>query len=81
MAGQEPEGVLRRHAGLGVRGESPAAVDRRCIPPGYVASRFEFKPGGALGAPMTYLIDDVQHIALTVGGDVSGLVACRVVQP
>jgi len=30
---------------------------------------------------MTYLIDDVQHIALTVGGDVSGLVACRVVQP
>ena len=38
-------------------------------------------PAGALGAPMTYLIDDVQHIALTVGGDVSGLVAFRVAQP
>ena len=37
-------------------------------------------PAGALGAPMTYLIDDVQHIALTVGGDVSGLVAFRVAQ-
>jgi len=34
-----------------------------------------------LGAPRTYLIDDVQYIALTVGGDVSGFVAFRVVQP
>ena len=38
-------------------------------------------PGGALGAPITYLIDDVQYIALTVGADVSGLVAFRVAQP
>ena len=38
-------------------------------------------PGGALGAPMTYLIDDVQHIALTVGGDVAGLVAFRLARP
>ena len=34
-------------------------------------------PGGALGAPMTYLLDGRQHIALTVGGEVSGLVAFR----
>ena len=34
-------------------------------------------PGGALGAPMTYLLDGKQHIALTVGGEVSGLVAFR----
>ena len=34
-------------------------------------------PGGALGAPMTYLRDGRQHIALTVGGEVSGLVAFR----
>ena len=38
-------------------------------------------PGGALGAPMTYLIDDVQHIALAVGGDVAGLVAFRLARP
>ncbi len=25
-------------------------------------------PNGVLGAPMTYLLDGVQHIALTVGG-------------
>ena len=30
---------------------------------------------------MTYLIDDVQHIALTVGGDVAGLVAFRLARP
>ena len=34
-------------------------------------------PGGALGAPMPYLLDGRQHIALTVGGEVSGLVAFR----
>ena len=34
-------------------------------------------PGGALGAPMTYLLDGRQHIALTVGGEVSGLGAFR----
>ena len=34
-------------------------------------------PGGALGAPMTYLLDGVQHIALTVGGEVPGLIAFR----
>ena len=32
-------------------------------------------PGGALGAPMTYLLDDRQYIAITVGGEVPGLVA------
>ncbi len=31
-------------------------------------------PSGALGAPMTYLIDGRQQIALTVGGEVPGLV-------
>ena len=31
-------------------------------------------PSGALGAPMTYLLDGRQHLALTVGGDVPGLV-------
>ena len=35
-------------------------------------------PGGALGAPMTYLLDGVQHIALTVGGEVPGLIVFRV---
>ena len=30
-------------------------------------------PAGALGAPMTYLLDGRQHIALTVGGEVPGL--------
>ena len=31
-------------------------------------------PSGALGAPMTYLIDGRQHIALTVGGRLPGLI-------
>ena len=34
-------------------------------------------PSGALGAPMTYLLDGRQHIAVTVGGEVSGLIAFR----
>ena len=34
-------------------------------------------PAGALGAPMTYLLDGVQHIALTVGGEVPGLISFR----
>jgi quinoprotein glucose dehydrogenase len=34
-------------------------------------------PGGALGAPMTYLLDGTQYIAVTVGGEISGLVAFR----
>ena len=34
-------------------------------------------PAGALGAPMTYLLDGTQHIALTVGGDAPGLVVFR----
>ncbi len=34
-------------------------------------------PGGALGTPMTYLLDGRQHIALTVGGEVPGLIAFR----
>ena len=37
-------------------------------------------PGGALGAPMTYMLDGRQHIAVTVGGEVSGLVAFRLPQ-
>ena len=32
-------------------------------------------PSGALGAPMTYMLDRRQYIALTVGGRVPGLVA------
>ncbi len=32
-------------------------------------------PGGALGAPMTYLLDDRQYLAITVGGEVPGLIA------
>jgi quinoprotein glucose dehydrogenase len=32
-------------------------------------------PGGALGAPMTYMLDGRQYLALTVGGRVPGLVA------
>ncbi len=32
-------------------------------------------PGGALGAPMTYLLDGRQYLAVTVGGEVPGLVA------
>jgi len=31
-------------------------------------------PSGALGAPMTYLVDGRQHIALTVGGRLPGLI-------
>ena len=34
-------------------------------------------PGGAIGTPMTYLLDGRQHIAVTVGGDVPSLVAFR----
>ncbi len=34
-------------------------------------------PAGALGAPMTYMLDGRQHIALTVGGQVPGLVVYR----
>ena len=34
-------------------------------------------PAGALGAPMTYLLDGAQHVALTVGGDAPGLVVFR----
>ena len=34
-------------------------------------------PSGALGSPMTYLLDGVQHIALTVGGEVPGLIVFR----
>ena len=32
-------------------------------------------PSGALGAPMTYMLDRRQYIAMTVGGQVPGLVA------
>ncbi len=32
-------------------------------------------PGGAIGTPMTYMLDDRQYIALTVGGDTPGLIA------
>ena len=34
-------------------------------------------PAGALGAPMTYLLDGRQHIALTVGGAAPGLIVYR----
>ena len=34
-------------------------------------------PGGAIGTPMTYMFEDKQYIALTVGGDVPELVASR----
>ena len=34
-------------------------------------------PGGALGTPMTYLLDGQQYIALTVGGRVPELIAFR----
>ena len=37
-------------------------------------------PGGALGGPMTYMLDGVQYLALTVGGEVPSLVAFRVPQ-
>ena len=32
-------------------------------------------PGGAIGTPMTYMHEDKQYIALTVGGDVPELIA------
>ena len=32
-------------------------------------------PGGAIGTPMTYMLDDRQYIALTVGGEAPSLVA------
>ena len=35
-------------------------------------------PAGAIGTPMTYLHEGAQYIALTVGGEVPGLVALRV---
>ena len=34
-------------------------------------------PSGAIGTPMTYMLDGRQHIALTVGGDAPGLIALR----
>ena len=34
-------------------------------------------PGGAMGTPMTYMVDGTQYIALTVGGEVPLLVAFR----
>ena len=34
-------------------------------------------PGGAIGTPMTYLHDGSQYIALTVGGEVPGLIALK----
>jgi quinoprotein glucose dehydrogenase len=34
-------------------------------------------PGGALGTPMTYMLDGRQYIAVTVGGPVPQLVAFR----
>jgi len=32
-------------------------------------------PSGAIGTPMTYMLDGRQYIALTVGGEVSRLIA------
>ena len=34
-------------------------------------------PGGAIGTPMTYMLDGTQYIGLTVGGEVPSLVAFR----
>ena len=34
-------------------------------------------PGGALGTPMTYMLDGQQYIGLTVGGQVSELIAFK----
>ena len=34
-------------------------------------------PAGALGTPMTYMLDGRQYIALTVGGRVPELIAYR----
>ena len=36
-------------------------------------------PGGAIGTPMTYMLDGRQYIALTVGGDAPSLVAFTLV--
>jgi glucose dehydrogenase len=32
-------------------------------------------PAGAIGTPMTYMYEGAQYIALTVGGEVPGLIA------
>ena len=32
-------------------------------------------PAGAIGTPMTYRLDDVQYVALTIGGEVPQLIA------
>ena len=34
-------------------------------------------PGGAIGTPMTYLLDGRQYIAVTVGGETPSLLALR----
>ena len=34
-------------------------------------------PGGAIGTPMTYLHEGTQYVALTIGGEVPGLIALR----
>ena len=34
-------------------------------------------PGGAIGTPMSYMLDGRQYIAVTVGGEVPSLVAYR----
>ena len=34
-------------------------------------------PSGAIGTPMTYMLDDRQYIALTVGGEAPALIALR----
>jgi quinoprotein glucose dehydrogenase len=34
-------------------------------------------PSGAIGTPMTYMLDSRQYIALTVGGQAPGLIALR----
>ena len=45
--------------------------------PGAVVGSIDL-PAGAIGTPMTYLHEGTQYIALTVGGEVPGLVALRV---
>ena len=37
-------------------------------------------PSGALSTPMTYILDDTQYIALTVGGEVPRLIALTLPQ-
>ena len=34
-------------------------------------------PAGALGTPMTYLLDDQQYLALTIAGELPELIALR----